>query len=74
MSAHNMLEKSYIINPQRMRKGYGSRSVCVYLSVTTLAAPYLAYTLKVRCHRVLYGVFKVFIMWVLLKTRSGIIC
>ena len=47
MSANNMLEKSYIINPQRMRKGYGSHSVCVYLSVTTLAAPYLAYTLKV---------------------------
>ena len=39
-----------IINPRRMREGYGSRSVCVSvrLSVTALAATYLVYTLKVR--------------------------
>ena len=53
-----------------MREGYGSRSVCVCvcvcvcicLSVTTLAAAYPVYTLKVRCHRALYGVFKVFVV------------
>ena len=36
-----------VINPRRMREGYGSRFVCV--SVTTLAATYLVYTLKTRC-------------------------
>ena len=47
---------SSIINPQRIRKGYGSLCVCVCvcvyvcvcLSVTTLAASYLIYTLKTR--------------------------
>ena len=41
-----------LINPRRMREGYGSRSVClsVCLSVTELAAAYLVYTLKVGCH------------------------
>ena len=38
----------HIINPRRMREGYGSRSVCV--SVTVLAATYLFYTSKIRCH------------------------
>ena len=47
------------VNPRRMHKGYGSRSLCV--------CAYLVYTLKVRCHRVLYGVFKVFIVWLSLK-------
>ena len=51
-----------LINPRRMREGYGS--LCVYLSVTTLAATYLVFTLKIRCHRVLYGIFNV---WLLLK-------
>ena len=37
-----------MINPWCMREGYGSRSVCV--SVTKLAATYLVYTLKTRCH------------------------
>ena len=32
-----------IINPRRMCEGYGSHSVCVYLSVTTLAAGYFVY-------------------------------
>ena len=40
--------------PRRMREGYGSRSVCVServcMSVTALAATYLFYTLKTRCH------------------------
>ena len=55
-----------------MQEGYGSRSVCVCvcicLSVTTLAAAYLVYTLKARCHRIFYGVFKVFVVWLSLKT------
>ena len=40
-----------VINPWRMREGYGSRFVCVSVcvSVTTLAATYLIYTLKTRC-------------------------
>ena len=33
--------------------------VCVCLSVTMKSATYLVYTSKTRCHRVLYGVFKV---------------
>ena len=41
-----------VINPRRMREGYGSRCVClcVCVSVTALAATYLVYTLKTRCH------------------------
>ena len=37
------------------------------LSVTTLAATYLIYTSQVRCHRVVYGVFKILVVWLLLK-------
>ena len=33
-----------------MREGYGSRSVWLCVSVTALAATYLFYTLKTRCH------------------------
>ena len=42
-----------MINPQRMREGYGSRSVClsVCLSVTTLAGTYLFFKSQVKCHR-----------------------
>ena len=40
----------------------------VYLSVTTKSAAYLVYTLKMRCQRILYGVFYVFTMWLSLKT------
>ena len=42
---------SQLVNPRRMREGYGSRFVCecVCVSVTTLAATYLVYTLKIRC-------------------------
>ena len=42
----------YIFNPRRMREGYGSRfvCVCVCVCVTELAATYLVYSLKVRCH------------------------
>ena len=40
----------------------------MYLSVTTLATTYLVYMSNVRCHKVLYGVFKVYDMWLSLKT------
>ena len=53
-----------------MHEGYGSHSVyvcvcvcvCVYLSVTAKSATYLVCTSKLQCHRVLYGVFKVFVV------------
>ena len=54
-----------------MRKGYGSRPVCVCVCVcvsTTKSATYLVYTSKTKCHRVLYDVFKVFVVWLSLKT------
>ena len=41
--------------------------LCVSLSVTILAATYLIYTSKVRGHRILYGIFKILIVWLLLK-------
>ena len=48
--------------------------VCVCLSVITKSAAYLVCTSKTRCHRVLYGVFKVFVMWLSLKTlRSRVL-
>ena len=50
-----------------MRKGYDSQSVCVCLSVTTLAAIYLVFTSKIRCLRVLYGVFQICNVWLLLR-------
>ena len=51
--------------------------VCV--SVTTKSATYLAYALKIRYHRVLYGVFKVYVVCMALAKNvsfknSGIIC
>ena len=42
-----------LINPLRMREGYGSHMclcVCVCVCVTALAATYLVYALKTRCH------------------------
>ena len=48
--------------------------VCICLSVTTLATTYLVYTSKVQCCRVLYGVFKVFVVRLSLKTlRSKVL-
>ena len=40
-------------------------SVCLF--VTMLAATYLVYMSQVRCHRVVYGVFKILVVWLLLK-------
>ena len=54
-----------IINLRRMHEGYCSRSVCVCVcvcvcvSVTMLAAAYLFYTLKTRCHYAFRGSFKI---------------
>ena len=42
--------------------------VSVCLSVTTKSATYLVYTWKTRYHRVLYGVFKDFVVSLSLKT------
>ena len=52
--------------------------MCVYLSVclsvTTKSAAYLIFTLKTKFYRVLYDVFKVFIVWLSLKTlRSRVL-
>ena len=52
--------------------------VCVYLSVclsvTMKSATYLVYTSKTRCHRILYGVFKAFVVWFSLKMlRSRVV-
>ena len=48
--------------------------VSVCLSVTIKSAAYLVYTSKTRCRRVLYGVFKVFVVWLSLKTlRSKVL-
>ena len=43
-------------------------SLYVCVSVTTKSAAYLIYMSKTRYHRVLYGIFKVFVMWLSLKT------
>ena len=64
---------SELINPRRMREGYGSRFVCVCvcvsvcLSVTALAATYLVCMSKLRRHRVPCRLLKVFIAWISLK-------
>ena len=47
----------------RMRKGYGSHFV--YLS---LAVAYFVHASEVRYERVVHGIFKLSIMWRLLKT------
>ena len=65
---------SAVINPQRMRKSYGSHSACVYgegsvcLSVTALAATYPVCKSIVRCYKVPYGVSNLCIVWISLKT------
>ena len=60
-----------LINPRHMREGYGSRSVCVCvsvcLSVTAPAATYLVCMSKLRHHRVPCRLLKVFIAWISLK-------
>ena len=54
----NAIDMHYviIINPRRMRGGYGSHRVCVYLSVSALTAIYLIHKCRVRCYTVPYGV------------------
>ena len=55
---YNHFQVLWVVNPRRMREGYGSHSVClcvcvcvcVCLSVTALAATYLVYTLKAGYH------------------------
>ena len=54
------------INPQHMCEGYGSYSVCVCvcLSVIKLAATYLVFKSKMRCHKVPYGDPNACIVWI----------
>ena len=49
-----------------MHESYGSRSVC--LSVTKLAATYLACKSKLRCYTISYGGPIACIVWIPLKT------
>ena len=57
--------KPGLVNPQRMCEGMVViRYVCVSV----------CYKLKVRCHRVLYGIFKVSVIWLSLKMlRSNVL-
>ena len=48
--------------------------MCVYLSVTTKSATYLIYTRKARSLRILYGVLKVFVMWLWWRGRNHNCC
>jgi hypothetical protein len=58
-----------IFIPRRMRHRVMVVVLSVSVSVTTKSAAYsyLISTSKTKFHRVLYGVFKVFVMWLLLK-------
>ena len=60
-----------IVNPWRMRGGYGSHCVCVYLSVPALAVTCLVYKYQMRCCRVPYGVTNVCIVWISQKKRCS---
>ena len=53
-----------------MHESYGSLFVCVCVCVCYHAssATYLVYTLKTRCLQTSYGVLKICIVWILLKT------
>ena len=55
------------INPQCKRRRVTVVILSVCLSVTTKSAVYLVYMSKTRCHRVLYGNFKVFVVWLSLQ-------
>ena len=56
-----------------MREGYGSRSVCVSvslsvcLSVNSLTATYFVRESQARCYEILYGVSNACIVWISLK-------
>ena len=56
------------VNPRRMREDYGSRSLCLCVSITKLAATYLVCKSKLRCYRIPYGVPNACIEWIPLKT------
>ena len=59
-----------MINPRRMREGYGIVVLCVCVvcvSVTVLAATYFVCMSKVRHHRVPCRLLKICIVWTLLK-------
>ena len=63
-----------LINPRRLRHRVTVVILYVCVSVTTLAATYLVYMSQVRFCRVLYGVFKVLVVWLSLKTlRSRVL-
>ena len=48
--------------------------MCVCVSVTTKFATYLVYMSNLHCRKILYDVFKVFVMWLSLKTpRSKVL-
>ena len=81
---HVCMHGVYIINPQRMCCRVTvvvlcvcvCVCVCVCLSITMLTATYLVYASQVRYHRVLYGIFKILVVWLLLKIlfkSSGLI-
>ena len=59
----------FLVNPLRMRGGYGSHRVCV--SVPALAVTCLVYKYQLRCCRVPYGVTNVRIVWISLKMRCS---
>jgi hypothetical protein len=57
-----------VVNPWHMRKKYGSRSVCVSLSVAAPQATSLVRKSRVRCCKIPYGVSIACIVWINLKT------
>jgi hypothetical protein len=60
--------KTFLTNPRRMRRRVTVVVLPVCLSVTMKSAAYLISTSKTKFRRVLYDVFKVFVVWLSLKT------
>ena len=57
-----------IINPRRMREGYGSRFVCVCVSVCYRTSCYIPRLyVQLRHHRVPCRLLKLCIVWISLK-------
>ena len=69
MSNHSNFEAAdhFVFHHQCMCHRITVVILCICLSVTTKSI-YLIYTSKVRCHRVLYGVVKILVVWFSLKT------